>query len=104
MDSTIEQIETDSTVDFELVATETDYLVEPSDSEVEFHAQDADQIWVEWFQRRRCPNQYNCDDNFHVCDMFDRGWVGLCSRWPYAAVGRAYVLSLIHISEPTRPY
>ena len=36
MDSTIEQIETDSTVDFELVATETDHLVEPSDSEVEF--------------------------------------------------------------------
>ena len=39
MDSTIEQVETDSTVDFELVATETDHLVEPSDSEVEFRAQ-----------------------------------------------------------------
>ena len=39
MDSTIEQIETDSTVDFELVATETDHLVEPSESEVEFRAQ-----------------------------------------------------------------
>ena len=36
MDSTIERVETDSTVDFELVATETDHLVEPSDSEVEF--------------------------------------------------------------------
>jgi len=39
MDSTIEQVETDSTVDFELVATETDHLVEPSDPEVEFRAQ-----------------------------------------------------------------
>jgi len=29
MDSTIERVETDSTVDFELVATETDHLVEP---------------------------------------------------------------------------
>jgi len=38
MDSTIERVETDSTVDFELVATETDHLVEPSDPEVEFHA------------------------------------------------------------------
>jgi len=39
MDSTIEQVETDSTIDFELVATETDHLVEPSDPEVEFRAQ-----------------------------------------------------------------
>ena len=38
MDSTIERIETDSTVDFKLVATETDHLVEPSDPEVEFRA------------------------------------------------------------------
>jgi len=38
MDSTIEHVETGSTVDFELVATETDHLVEPSDSEVEFRA------------------------------------------------------------------
>jgi len=48
MDSTIERVETDSTVDFELVATETDHLVEPSDSEVEFRAharqQDAGQF------------------------------------------------------------
>ena len=36
MDSTIERVETDSTVNFELVTTETDHLVEPSDSEVEF--------------------------------------------------------------------
>ena len=33
MDSTIERVETDSTVDFELVATETDHLVESSDPE-----------------------------------------------------------------------
>ena len=38
MDSTIERVEMDSTVDFELVATETDHLVEPSDPEVEFCA------------------------------------------------------------------
>ena len=38
MDSTIERVEMDSTVDFELVATETDHLVEPSDPEVEFRA------------------------------------------------------------------
>jgi len=36
MDSTIERVETDSTVDFELVATETDHLVEPSDPELSF--------------------------------------------------------------------
>jgi len=36
MDSTIERVETDSTVDFELVATETDHHVEPSDPEAEF--------------------------------------------------------------------
>jgi len=35
MDSTIERVEMDSTVDFELVATETDHLVESSDPEVE---------------------------------------------------------------------
>jgi len=48
MDSTIERVETDSTVDFELVANETDHLVEPSDSGVEFRAhareQDAGQL------------------------------------------------------------
>ena len=48
MDSTIERIETDSTVDFELVAMETDHLVEPPDPEVEFRAharqQDAGQL------------------------------------------------------------
>jgi len=38
MDSTVEQVETDSTVELELVATETDHLVEPSDPEVEFRA------------------------------------------------------------------
>ena len=38
MDSTIERVETDSTVDFELVAMETDHLMEPSDPEVEFRA------------------------------------------------------------------
>jgi len=50
MDSTIERVETDSTFDFELVANETDHLVEPSDPEVEFcaHAreQDAGQLLV----------------------------------------------------------
>jgi len=42
MDSTIERVETDSMVDFELVANEADRLVEPSNSEVEFctHAWD----------------------------------------------------------------
>jgi len=38
MDSTIERVEMDSTVDFKLVATETDHLVEPSDPEVELRA------------------------------------------------------------------
>jgi len=46
----IERVETDSTVDFELVGNETDHLVEPLDSEVEFRAhaweQDAGQLLV----------------------------------------------------------
>jgi len=44
MDSTIECIETDSTIDFELVANEADRLVEPLDPEVEFctHAWEED--------------------------------------------------------------
>jgi len=36
MDSTIERVETDSTVDFELVAIEAGRLVEPTDSDIEF--------------------------------------------------------------------
>jgi len=45
MDSTIEHvIETDSMVDFELVASEAGCLVEPLDSDIEFrtHAQEED--------------------------------------------------------------
>jgi len=38
MDSTIEHVETDITVDFELVANEAGHLVEPSDSDIEFRA------------------------------------------------------------------
>jgi len=38
MDSTIERVETDSMVDFELVASEAGRLVEPTDSNIEFRA------------------------------------------------------------------
>jgi len=38
MDSTFQRVETDSTVDFELVASEAGCLVEPTDSDIEFRA------------------------------------------------------------------